>query len=591
MQTCFAHGVAVNKYSIDLFLESCGALGPLELEAEDQDRQQVGRHLVHQPFALVGRDPEADIALNHEQISHRHTYLQLLNGRLFGVDLASRDGTFWESVGEQSAGWLDRNQAIRVGPVSLRLLAGCKPPPDPSEEDWPNPLCTEPGSGPKATLEFVNLAAGRPPWQMNRGLAFIGRSPLCRVQLASQTVSKFHASLVHTPKGVWVVDLLGKDGTYVNGVRVRSARLDDGDRLRIGKFVIRVSLGESAEGAAEGFDHVEGEAPLAPGPMVVEENLPAPRPSILPAAFPAAPGPMVAEENLPVPRRRARAEGEAPLAPLALLAPGPEPMVAEENLPVPRRSILPAAPAAAPGPMVVEENLPVPRRRASDAAVSAASPPEPSAVAADRLIAPFGELLQKGEFSESMLLPLVNQFGQMQQHMFDQFQQALMMMVQMFGNLHKDQMNVVRQELDRLHGLTRELNRLQDELAQARTEPSRRTAPARAAGARPPSLPPPSPKPARAAGPRLASAPRSENGNHVLPPQPARSEPAEPIAPRPAKAQAVAAERPMPPGGLSGDFIHAQLTDRISALQREQQGLWQRIVSSLLGKRPDEPMP
>ena len=67
----------------------------------------------------------------------------------------------------------------------------------------------------------MNLAAGRPPWRMNRALAFIGRSPLCRVQLASQTVSKFHASLVQTDKGVWVVDLLGKEGTYVNGVESR----------------------------------------------------------------------------------------------------------------------------------------------------------------------------------------------------------------------------------------------------------------------------------------------------------------------------------------------------------------------------------
>ena len=42
-----------------------------------------------------------------------------------------------------------------------------------------------------------------------------------------------------------------------------------------------------------------------------------------------------------------------------------------------------------------------------------------------------------------MLVPLVNQFGLMQQQMFDQFQQAMAMMVQMFGTMHRDQMEVI----------------------------------------------------------------------------------------------------------------------------------------------------
>ena len=51
--------------------------------------------------------------------------------------------------------------------------------------------------------------------------------------------------------------------------------------------------------------------------------------------------------------------------------------------------------------------------------------------------------------TESMLVPLINQFGLMQQQMFDQFQQAMAMMVQMFGTMHREQMEVIRAELDR----------------------------------------------------------------------------------------------------------------------------------------------
>ena len=49
-----------------------------------------------------------------------------------------------------------------------------------------------------------------------------------------------------------------------------------------------------------------------------------------------------------------------------------------------------------------------------------------------------------------MLVPLVNHFGDIQQQMFDQFQP---MMLQMFRTMHREQMEVIRAELD-LHDLT-----------------------------------------------------------------------------------------------------------------------------------------
>ena len=80
--------------------------------------------------------------------------------------------------------------------------------------------------------------------------------------------------------------------------------------------------------------------------------------------------------------------------------------------------------------------------------------------------------LPQSELTESMLVPLVNQFGLMQQQMFDQFQQAMAMMVQMFGTMHRDQMEVIRAELDRLHELTEEFHALKNELAERTREKS-----------------------------------------------------------------------------------------------------------------------
>src|SRR6185312_14232761 len=65
--------------------------------------------------------------------------------------------------------------------------------------------------------------------------------------------------------------------------------------------------------------------------------------------------------------------------------------------------------------------------------------------------------------AEALLMPLVSQFSQMQQDMFEQFQQTLLMMAQMFGNLQREQMALIRQELEQIQELTRQLHTLQSE--------------------------------------------------------------------------------------------------------------------------------
>jgi hypothetical protein len=64
----------------------------------------------------------------------------------------------------------------------------------------------------------------------------VGNCGLCQLVLTDDSVSRFHAALVPTQSGLWVVDLLAREGVYVNGERVRWAWLAQGDTLRIGQF-------------------------------------------------------------------------------------------------------------------------------------------------------------------------------------------------------------------------------------------------------------------------------------------------------------------------------------------------------------------
>lgn len=63
-----------------------------------------------------------------------------------------------------------------------------------------------------------------------------GRHPNASIFLDDVTVSRKHAEFRRDSSGFSVTDLASLNGTYLNGTRVDSARLTDGDEVQVGKF-------------------------------------------------------------------------------------------------------------------------------------------------------------------------------------------------------------------------------------------------------------------------------------------------------------------------------------------------------------------
>ncbi|MFN9740981.1 MAG: FHA domain-containing protein, partial [Acidobacteriota bacterium] len=61
----------------------------------------------------------------------------------------------------------------------------------------------------------------------------IGRSADCDLVLHGETVSRVHAVIRRESNGFLIEDR-SRNGTWVNGIRVRERLLRDGDQLRIG---------------------------------------------------------------------------------------------------------------------------------------------------------------------------------------------------------------------------------------------------------------------------------------------------------------------------------------------------------------------
>ena len=384
------------------FLNACGLTNPLQLVVESESSGEGELRLLNQPCAVIGRDPKADVVLDHAKVSRRHVYIQVVDGEAFWIDLESRTGT--RSGGEsQKSGWLGGERTVRAGPYVIRRyvedgLADSRT----VESKLPlvAPLVAQTYGHaplPEVALEFLNGPSQSTSWPVRRVMSLMGSARGCKFRLTDPSVSRFHGSLLRTAAGLWVVDLLGQGGIIVNDRPVRFGPLDDGDVLVVGRYQIRVHCRSTRERSSNGSaDLGRKRSPARP-----------PRPERVSSGRIAGDW---AAARMPTDHRTG------------------EPIKPQFPLAIPSVPSVPTLEVMAFGPAF-------PKTGGS-------------------------------ELHESMLVPLVNQFGLMQQQMFDQFQQAMAMMVQMFGTMHRDQMEVIRAELDRLHDLTEEFHALKSELAQ-----------------------------------------------------------------------------------------------------------------------------
>jgi pSer/pThr/pTyr-binding forkhead associated (FHA) protein len=222
--------------------QACCAAAPLTLECHRRHHEGPQDHALEQPFGILGRSTDVEVVLEDPKISRRHLYLQLIGGRLFFVDLGSRTGVRHEGA-RRTQGWLDPGQTLRLATWSIRRApdSNAGGPSDAANSTVlpTESLHAEQPLTPGVTLEMTSCQGRCLRWQMNRVLTLVGTTEACKVRLPGPGVSRFHCSLLHTPLGVWVIDLHSRTGTFLNDQPVRFARLADGDHLRVGSCEFR----------------------------------------------------------------------------------------------------------------------------------------------------------------------------------------------------------------------------------------------------------------------------------------------------------------------------------------------------------------
>jgi cytochrome P450/NADPH-cytochrome P450 reductase len=241
------------------------------------------RALTAGPAYRVGRDPNGDIVLTDPRVSWQHAVLRVEDGRWVLADAGSTNGTFTDGRRVQRV-QITGECLVRLGhPVDGAALA-----------------CTA------AAGTGTSLHAEMAPARSGRALR-IGRAPGSDIVIADPGVSRKHAELRVTPDGCWIVDLGSANGTYVNGHRVTSALLAEGDLVTIGPATFRLSGQELREAQPPPA------APQAPAPQSSPAG---------PSPAGPSPAPQSAASRAPASRAPASKAAGQPAAGSPAAAPG-----------------------------------------------------------------------------------------------------------------------------------------------------------------------------------------------------------------------------------------------------------------------------
>jgi pSer/pThr/pTyr-binding forkhead associated (FHA) protein len=205
--------------------------------------------VVHEPVEVtVGRGPEADLSVSHPLVSRTHVVLRPGAAGWILEDAGSTNGTFHDGK---------RVSLLQVDyPIRLRLGD-----PDDGEDlrvdlDLADGVRVAADSGGAHPDQADQEAPGaRRAVHPIGDRVRIGRAPDNDIVVRDRMVSRHHAELRGgPPHGFEIVDSSSRNGTFVNGLRVRRAWVRESDRIGLGYHVFRLVRSGPADAPVYGLE-------------------------------------------------------------------------------------------------------------------------------------------------------------------------------------------------------------------------------------------------------------------------------------------------------------------------------------------------
>ena len=205
--------------------------------------QLVARYALGARTLEIGRAWNCDVAVEDPELAERHFLLLRRRGTVIAFDVSAGRR---QRVVEYP---LPLGRAVPLGrDHELRCVAGphtAKPQLDACTDVLAYPSCV-----PSQLQVVIGRASDARRVQLADLPVHFGRSTENDVRLSDSAVSERHLRLEPCEAGLLARDLGSKNGTFVNGVRVHSALVTEGTRIRIGRTELHLVAHQDDAGCA-----------------------------------------------------------------------------------------------------------------------------------------------------------------------------------------------------------------------------------------------------------------------------------------------------------------------------------------------------
>jgi hypothetical protein len=216
------------------FAADCGIPDGLKVIV-DSGNGRLREQAVASPFALIGKAPRCNVRIDATGVADRQAFMLLLEGRVFGCDLATAAGTRHEGRLITKA-WLPGRPALEMSGATVTIA-------DVAETSESGPPSAETD---RVELE-LSFGNSRQAYRVRDTLLLFGQDARCKLQYRHDSVCAVHGAIVCTRNAAWLVDLGSPEGVILDGVAVRLAELRDGNVLTIGDKEVEVRIASGPE--------------------------------------------------------------------------------------------------------------------------------------------------------------------------------------------------------------------------------------------------------------------------------------------------------------------------------------------------------
>ncbi|MEZ4599572.1 MAG: FHA domain-containing protein [Syntrophotaleaceae bacterium] len=227
---------------------------------------------------IVGREAGCGLQIDEQMVSRQHAEIEVIGGMLKIRDLGSANGTFvngnrvteialkagdeirfdqvsFKVAGPGDAAKTSVRAAIDGQSTQMRPAVGAAP---------ADPASTTTGTGgAKARLIGADGAAAGKTFPLAARPSSIGRTADNDIVISDPTVSSKHARLLPEGSGWKIEDAGSSNGTLVNGKKIQSQILKDGDKIQLGKVELKFEAAMAAAGGTQMMGAIGGNGKTA----------------------------------------------------------------------------------------------------------------------------------------------------------------------------------------------------------------------------------------------------------------------------------------------------------------------------------------